>query len=306
MDVLRGVGLKVTAILLFTIMASLIKASSDHVPPGEAVFFRSLFAIPVIVVWLTLRGELAVGLRTKKPMGHVWRGVIGVSAMGTGFAALGMLPLPEATAIGFAAPLITVILAAILLGEKVRAFRLTAVFIGLFGVIVVMWPRLSFGAGDWDKVAAFGVVFALSSAALRALALTHVRRLVQSEQTAAVVFYFSLTATFLSLFTAPFGWVMPSWQEILMLIGAGLIGGIAQILLTSSYKFAGASVLAPFDYVSILFAILIGYFVFSEVPTSATLAGSAIVIAAGILIIYRERQLGLKRGKARPGVTPQG
>ncbi len=306
MDIFRGVALKVTAILLFTVMASLIKASSENVPAGEAVFFRSLFAMPVILVWLAWRHELAVGLRTRNPMGHVWRGLIGVTAMGCGFASLGLLPLPEVTALGFAAPLMTVILAAILLGERVRIFRLSAVGLGLVGVTIVMWPRLSFGADDLDQLAALGVALVLISAALRALAQVHVRRLVQTEQTAAVVFYFSLTATVMSMFTIPFGWVMPTAGEAAMLIGAGVIGGVAQIFLTSSYRFAGAAVLAPFDYVSILFAILIGYFVFSEVPTMATLIGSAIVIAAGVLIIWRERQLGLKRGKARPGVTPQG
>ncbi|MCH2095242.1 MAG: DMT family transporter [Rhodobacteraceae bacterium] len=306
MDIFRGVAFKVTAILLFTVMASLIKASSAHVPAGQAVFFRSLFAMPVILIWLAMRHELTIGLRTSNPMGHVWRGLIGVTAMGCGFAALGLLPLPEVTALGFAAPLITVILAALLLGERLRLFRLSAVGLGLIGVTVVLWPRLSFGANDIDQLAALGVALVLISAALRALAQVHVRRLVQTEQTAAVVFYFSMTATIMSMFSIPFGWVIPRPSEAAMLIGAGVIGGVAQIFLTTSYRFAGAAVLAPFDYVSILFAIVIGYFVFAEVPTSATLVGSAIVIAAGVLIIWRERQLGLKRGAARPGVTPQG
>ena len=122
MQIGRGIALKLIALAVFTVMASLIKATSDAVPPGEAVFFRSAFALPVIIVWLLYKGELSTGLRTSNPMGHVWRGVIGVSAMGLGFTALGLLPLPEVTAIGFASPLITVILAALLLGEKVRMF----------------------------------------------------------------------------------------------------------------------------------------------------------------------------------------
>ena len=304
MSPLRGIALKLTAVVLFTVMASLIKASAEHVPTGEAVFFRSFFAMPVILVWLAMRGDLKTGLKAKRPWGHVFRGLIGVSAMGCGFAALGMLPLPEVTALGFAAPLITVLLAAVLLGERLRIFRMSAVFLGLIGVTVVLWPRLSLdGLGD---AATLGVALVLISAALRALAQIQVRRLVATEETAAIVFYFSLTATSFSLLTAPFGWVFPAPEVVAMLIGAGMIGGVAQILLTSAYRFAGAAVLAPFDYASILFAIVFGYMFFDEVPTVMVLAGSALVMTAGGIIIWRERQLGLQRGKARPTLTPQG
>ncbi|WP_323763941.1 DMT family transporter [Marinovum sp.] len=298
MNIGRGIALKISALAVFTVMAVLIKATSDAVPPGEAVFFRSAFSIPVILVWLLARGELRTGLRTANVMGHVWRGVIGVSAMGLGFAALGLLPLPEVTAIGFAAPLMTVILAALLLGEKVRLFRLTAVAIGLIGVTIILWPRLSFD-GTADRLATLGAILALISAGLRALAQVHIRRLVQSEDTAAVVFYFMLTATGFSLLTLPFGWTVPSPTETAMLVAAGVIGGVGQILVTSAYRFAPASVLAPFDYSQMLFAVAAGYLLFAEIPTSATLWGSLVVIAAGVLIIYRERQLGLERGKAR-------
>ncbi len=149
-------------------------------------------------------------------------------------------------------------------------------------------------------------MLALTSAALRALAQIHIRRLVATEATSAIVFYFSLTATTLSLLTLPFGWVLPDPATFAMLVGAGLIGGAAQICLTSAYRDAEAAVLAPFDYASILFAILIGYTVFDETPTAMVLMGSAVVMVAGVIIIWRERQLGLQRGKARPGMTPQG
>ncbi|MBS0125179.1 DMT family transporter [Thetidibacter halocola] len=304
MSPLGGIALKLVSVFLFTIMASLIKATSDLVPPGEAVFFRSFFAMPVIVAWLALRGDLSTGLRVKRPLGHVWRGVIGVSAMGFGFAALGMLPLPEVTALGYAAPLLTVIFAAILLGERLRVFRLTAVGLGMVGVAVVMWPRLS--VDTLDQAAAMGVAFVLVSAVLRALAQIHIRRLVATEETSAIVFYFSMTATLFSLLTLPFGWAWPGWTAAGMLVAAGFLGGVAQIFLTTAYRFAEAAVLAPFDYASILFAILFGYFFFDEVPTATVLIGSAIVMAAGIIIVWRERQLGLKRGQARPSMTPNG
>ncbi|MGH1411878.1 MAG: DMT family transporter [Pelagimonas sp.] len=304
MSPFRGIALKLCSVFLFTIMASLIKATADLVPPGEAVFFRSFFAIPIIVCWLAMRGDLKTGFKVKRPLGHFWRGAIGVSAMGFGFASLGLLPLPEVTAIGYAAPMLTLILAAILLGERLRLFRISAVVLGLVGVVVAMWPRLSLD--DIDKVAALGVSCVLISAVLRALAHVHIRKLVATEETSAIVFYFSLTATLFSLVTVPFGWAWPGIAGAGMLIASGLVGGVAQIFLTSAYKFAEAAVLAPFDYASILFAILFGYFFFAEVPTNMVLAGSAIVMAAGGLIIWRERQLGMERGKARPGMTPQG
>ena len=157
-----------------------------------------------------------------------------------------------------------------------------------------------------ESSAQIGVILVLASAMFRALAQIHIRRLAQTEQTAAIVFYFSMTTTVLSLLTLPFGWTMPDAGAIAMLICAGLIGGVAQIFITSAYRFADAAVIAPFDYASILFAMIIGYVFFADVPTPQMLLGSAIVILSGLLIIWRERALGLKRGKARPTLTPQG
>lgn len=304
MSPFRGILFKLSAVFLFTIMASLIKATADDVPTGQAVFFRSFFAIPVIVAWLALRGDLGTGFRVTTIRGHVWRGLIGVTAMGCGFAALGLLPLPEVTALGYAAPILTVLFAAALLGERLRLFRISAVLLGLVGVVVVLWPRLSLETVD--QMAQLGVVLVLVSAACRALATIHIRRLVATDETSAIVFYFSLTASGFALLTVPFGWTWPGWTVIAMLIGSGLIGGMAQILLTTAYRFSGAALLAPFDYASILFAIGFGYFFFDEIPTLMVLIGSGIIMLAGILIIYRERQLGLARGKARPGMTPNG
>lgn len=304
MSPLRGMALKLSAVLLFVIMASLIKASSDVVPPGEAVFFRSFFAIPVILAWLVFRRELSTGLRTRNPSGHFWRGLFGVSAMACGFAALGLLPLPEVTVLGYAAPIMTVIFAALLLGEKIRLVRMSAVVIGLVGVVIVMLPQL--GNESLGTSAQLGVALVLASATLRALAHVHIRKLVQNETTSSVVFYFAVTASCLSLLTTPFGWVVPDAVTASQLIGAGVIGGVAQILLTSSYRHAEAAFLAPFDYASILFALIIGYTIFDEIPTIHTIVGSVVIIGAGVLIIWRERQLGVKRGPARSNLTPQG
>jgi drug/metabolite transporter (DMT)-like permease len=303
---LRGIALKIASVLVFIVMAALIKATAAHVPAGQAVFFRSFFAIPVIVAWLAWRHELRTGLKAKAPMGHVWRGIVGTLAMGLGFAGLGYLPLPEVTAIGYAAPLLTVVFAAMFLGEEVRLFRISAVALGLTGVLIVLAPRLTVTPGAAGTVEAFGAMLVLGGAVFAALAQVFVRKLVNTEQTSAIVFYFSLTATALSLVTLPFGWVWPAPREAALLVTAGLLGGLGQILLTSSYREADASLVAPFDYASMLFALAIGYLVFAEVPTAAMLGGAALIVTAGILIIWRERQLGLERARQRKAMTPQG
>lgn len=304
---LRGIAFKLASVLVFIVMASMIKATADHVPAGQTVFFRSFFAIPVIFVWLAVRRELPGGLKTTNPFGHFWRGLMGTLAMGFGFAGLGYLPLPEVTAIGYAAPILTVVFAAMFLGEEVRLFRISAVAMGMVGVMIVVYPRLTVLSGDAaGYLEAFGAMVVLGGAVFASLAQVFVRRLVNTEPTAAIVFYFSLTATALSLITIPFGWVWPTLGEAAILVGAGLLGGVGQILLTSSYREADASLVAPFDYASMIFALGIGYFVFAEVPTLPMLAGAALIVTAGILIIWRERQLGLERTRQRKAMTPQG
>ena len=303
---LTGIALKITSVTLFITMASLIKATSGHVPPGEAVFFRSFFAIPVILVWLMLRGDLRTGLRVRSPLSHFWRGFVGTAAMGLGFAALGLLPLPEVTALGYAAPLLVVVFAAMFLNEQVGLFRIGAVGLGLAGVLIVLAPRLTALSGPTvETMQAVGAMLALTGAICAALAQIYVRKLVQTEETSAIVFYFSVTSTLLSFLTIPFGWVLPSGPEFGLLVLAGLLGGLGQIFLTSSYRFADASVVAPFDYASILLALGIGYFIFDEAPTSAMLTGASLVILAGIIIIWREHQLGIRRNRARSARTPE-
>jgi drug/metabolite transporter (DMT)-like permease len=305
MNPLRGISLKVASVSVFTLMAICIKASAPHIPPGEAVFFRSFFAIPVILVWLIWTRDLRHGLDTLYPMGHVWRGLVGTTAMGLGFTSLMLLPLPEATALGYAAPLLTVIFAAMFLGEEVRVFRLTAVGIGLVGVMIVLMPRLTVGLAA-SGPEAVGAMAALLGAVCAALAQVFIRKLIKTEATGAIVFYFSATASLLSLVTLPFGWALPSPREATLLVGAGLLGGVGQILLTESYRHAEVGVVAPFEYVSMLLALVFGYFVFAELPAAPMLAGAALIVAAGLFIIWRERRLGLQRGNARKVMTPQG
>ncbi|TJZ81810.1 DMT family transporter [Paracoccus hibiscisoli] len=302
---LRGIALKCASVTVFTLMAALIKATAENaaIPPGQQVFFRSFFALPVILVWLLWRSELRVGLGTANPMGHVYRGLVGTTAMALNFWALSLLPLPEVTAIGFAAPLLVVILAGMFLGENVRAFRLSMVGLGLAGVLIVLSPQIGAGPGA-DPLRMLGAVVALGGAAAAALAQIFVRQLVQVERTSAIVFWFSVTSTLLSLLTLPFGWVMPGGGVLAQLVLTGLLGGLGQILLTSAYRHADASVVAPFDYVAMIWAVALGWYVFAEVPTPAVIGGSALVILAGILIIWREHALGLERRRQRKATPP--
>lgn len=296
---LLGIALKLGSVAVFTAMAALIKATAPHVPPGEAVFFRSFFAAPVILAWILWRGDFPRALATSDPLGHFWRAFAGVFSMGLGFAGLGLLPLPEVTALGYAGPLLVVVFGAMFLGEPVRLVRLAAVALGLVGVLIVLSPRLSVGAEPASSRETLGAVVTLGSAVFAALAQVFVRRLTMTEGTAAIVWWFSVISAALALVTLPFGWVVPTGREALFLIGAGLLGGLGQILLTSAYRQAEAGLVAPFDYASMLLAVAIGYLVFAEVPTRSTLGGGAIVIAAGVLIIWRERQLGLERTRER-------
>ena len=307
MNPIRGILLKVLSVAVFVAMAALIKAARGEVPPGQAVFFRSAFAVPVILVWLIATRKLARGLTTRNPMGHLWRAVVGTTAMGCGFAGLGLLPLPEVTAIGYAAPLLSVVFAAMFLGEQVRAFRILAVILGLVGVIVILSPRLTaLNGGEIGATEALGAIVVLTGAVFAALAQVFVRKLVRDESTSAIVFWFSVNAALLSLVTLPWGWVVPDAGTAAILVLAGVLGGFGQVFLTSSYRFADTSVIAPFEYVSMLLALIVGYVVFDEVPTLTVIFGAALVVAAGILIIWREHRLGLERKRQRQSMTPQG
>ncbi len=293
MNPVRGILLILMAVTLFSGMSAFIKAAG-RIPAGEAVFFRSACALPIIILWLWMRGDLAQGLRVQSYRKHMYRSFAGTMAMGLTFASLKYLPLPEVTALRFVTPILIVLLAALLLGEQIRLMRITAVAVGLLGVLVILWPRLGASLAGAGKREMIGAMMVLASAGFAAFAQISLKRMAGVEKTAAIVFFFSMTSMLISLFSLPFGWVWPQRYEWLFLIGAGVIGGAGQILLTSSYRFADAGVLAPFTYVSMIWSLLIGYFIFGEAPTWAMLAGALLIILSGVAIVFRERQLGKK------------
>ena len=305
-NAMTGIAFKLSSVCVFLGMSSLLKASQG-VPSGQLVFFRSFFAILPIIAYLIWKGELGVGLKTRHPVSHLLRGLVGTGGMMTGFFALTQLPLAEAITISYATPLLIVVFSAVFYHEQVRLYRWSAVLVGLVGVVIIIWPRLTvFSGGITDMSGAtLGAVSALVAAGFAATAMVLVRKLVETERSATIVLYFSLTSSVFGLATLPFGWVMPTTEQFALLIGAGIFGGIGQILLTESYRHADMSVVAPFEYASLILSVAIGYVIFHDVPTIEMLIGGAIVVGSGLFIIYREHKLGLERKRASEVSPPQ-
>jgi drug/metabolite transporter (DMT)-like permease len=291
-----GIALKVTSALAFSLMSAGVKSLTDRYPVGELVFFRSAFALLPLFAWLAWQGNLVAAIRTDNLKGHLLRGIIGSSGMFAGFAALTFLPLSDAVAIGYASPLMVVVLAALVLKERVRAYRWGAVLVGFLGVLIMLAPHFHLGGIDVGG-AGMGAMFALFGAGCSACATIQVRRLTGTETTGAIVLYFTLLTTVLGLASILLGWRLPTPGEFGFLVLIGILGGIGQILLTESYRYGDASLIAPFEYTTMIWAVLIGWFVFGQLPQAAVAVGGVIVAMAGIFVVWRERQLGLVRAK---------
>ncbi len=299
MKPLLGISLKVLSALVFTLMSATLKTLTARYPVGEVVFFRSAFALIPLLVWLGWQGDLINSVRTRNVVGHFKRGFIGTGGMYLSFAALSLLPLHDSIAIGYASPLIVVILAAILLKEKVRAYRWSAVGVGFVGVLIMLSPYLTLGTftGDLGGGPTLGALCALLGAFCSAGAMIQVRRLTATETTAAIVFYFFILASVLSLCTIVLGWRKPDAFDMLLFVVGGILGGVGQILLTQSYRYADTSIIAPFEYTTMIWALLFGWFMFGDLPTTSMLAGAAIVAGTGLFIVWREHRLGLMRAQ---------
>lgn len=312
-----GIGLKLTATAFFSVMLALGKAYSTY-PVAQLVFFRSAFALVPLMIWLLLRGDFPRALYTSRPGGHLVRSVAGIGSMFCMFASYALLPLADATAIGYAAPLMIVVLAGLLLGERITAFRWGAVFIGFCGVLVMLSDHLtgSIGSGVMSDRGAIGAMIAFVGAMLVAIAMIQTRRLTMSEDTGAITFYFQATCTVagaLILFAAahwpsswllaaliqPQAWVWPTLQDWGPLILIGFCGGIGQIFMTQGYRYTDASILAVFDYSSLLFAIVMGFFFFGDVPSEVVVGGAAVVICAGLAVLWQERRMGKNAGMGK-------
>jgi len=308
MDTGKGIILKLVSAVLFAVMSALIRYLGARYPIGEVVFFRSAFAIVPVAIVYAWRGELAAAVRTESPLGQASRGALSIVGMFCNFGALARLPLIEANAIGFSSPLIGVALAALVLKERVRIYRWSAVVIGFLGVLVVLSPHLS---GDELTIAmasatsVAGVIYAIAGSITNAGTMIQTRHLTKSEKTSSIVFYFSAICALSGLATLPFWWVTPTRIEFAALAAIGFLGGMGHIFLTESYRYASASVVAPFDYTSMIWALLLGYAMFGETPTAMIVLGSAIIAGAGLFVIWREHRLSLKYRTAAE-VSPAG
>jgi drug/metabolite transporter (DMT)-like permease len=310
MNVLKAISLKVMSALLFAVMSALVRFLGEKYPVGQIVFYRSAFAILPVVLIYAWRKELAAAVRTLRPFGHAGRGLISIGGMFCNFSALARLPIVDATAISFASPLITVALAAVFLKERVRIYRWSAVIVGFGGILVMLGPHFDLGSHAGAAATTVGLGFAIAGAFCNAGSVVQTRRLTETETTSSIVFYFSLICALAGLATWPLSWLLPAWPlawlaptwpELAALVTVGLCGGLAHILLTESYRWAPASLVAPFDYTSMVWAFLLGYFFFNELPTIFVFVGAAIIAAAGLFVIWRERKLGLQRLRAAEG-----
>ena len=299
MKPLLGIALKVLSALIFTMMSATLKTLTARYPVGEVVFFRSSFALMPLLAWLAWEGDLINAVRTRNVVGHFKRGFIGTGGMFLGFAAISYLPLHDAIAIGYASPLIVVILAALLLQEKVRAYRWSAVAVGFIGVLIMLSPYLKIETftGGMNAGPTLGALCAFLGAFCSAGAMIQVRRLTATETTGAIVFYFFILASALSFCTMLFGWHRPDAVDLGLFVVSGILGGIGQILVTQSYRHADTSVIAPFEYTTMIWALLFGWFVFGDLPTTTMLIGAAIVAATGVFIVWREHRIGMMRSK---------
>lgn len=301
-NVARAIGAMVTAIFLFSSMNAIIKWLAEDYPVSQIIFFRAVFALVAIMPLIAAAGGLR-SLRTERPWGHALRCAAGVGAMTCGFTAITLLPLANAVALGFTAPLFTTLLGVVILGERVRWRRTVALIVGFGGVMLMLRPDIAgiwAGAGiagpggkaDGDGFG-LGNILALSGAFLAALAMISIRRLSSTEPSTTIVFYFMIAAALGSALFLPFQFVMPDVLDAVLLVAIGLIGGIAQVLLTQAYRQAPVAVVAPFDYTAMIWATGWGFVIWGEFPDMLVIAGALVVVASGVYITLREIKLGV-------------
>jgi drug/metabolite transporter (DMT)-like permease len=289
---LPGILLKIASTFIFTCMIACLKAVGDVVPAGQQVFFRSLFALVPILVMVLIRGmSLRRVFVTANFMSHLWRGGVGAVSMVTWFYAVARLDLPAAMALGFVSPLLVILLAGIILGETLTYVRIIAVLLGFIGILLILWPQLELIEHlPLETPQLSGAVAALLSAFFAASAMILVRRLIRHEPTTTIVVYFSINSSLIGLLTLPLGWAWPNATELGLLVLSGLFGGVGQLLLTQSYRYADASTIAPFDYTQMVWVLIIAWLLFGEPPSVNVLIGAAVVIAAGLMVILDEHR----------------
>ncbi len=303
MNYLRAAANKIASTLMFALMSTQVRHLGADFPLGQSIFARAIVTLVMVLALFALRGELRAALRTERLGAHIGRGLTSVFGMFFLFAAVARLPLVDATTITFLAPLMTVTLAALVLGERVRFHRWAAVVIGFLGVLVMVAPHLSRADALTTSMALIGAACAFGNAVCIAAATVQIRSLTTTESTSSIMIYLSIIVALAGLATLPFGWRMPTPWEALMLVGIGVCGALGQILLTEGIRYAPASFIAPFDYTLMPWALALGFVFFGEFPTVEVLVGAAIVIATGLFVMWRERRLRLARAREEAGLA---
>jgi drug/metabolite transporter (DMT)-like permease len=286
----RGIALKIGATLAFSLQYVGIKLAGT-VPVGEVVFFRAAFALLPLFVLSFYTVGLARMVRTNRPWLHLIRSAVGSSGMFLNFAALKLLPLADITAFGFVQPIFAVMLAALVLKETIGPYRGAAVVIGFAGVMLMIQPRGGM-AGILAHGLSAGAGLALTGALGSAFVVIYIRQMSATEKSETIVFYFMLFCAVVGALSMIFWRVPLSWNSAAWLIMAGVFGGFGQIAMTFSYRYAEPSLLAPFDYTSMIWAVTFGLLIFGEIPALLVLIGASVVTAAGVFIAWREHRIG--------------
>ena len=280
--VLSGILCRIGSGLSFSTMGALFKlASMGGFSAPELVFYRSLFSLPVVLLWMFQRESLAA-LRPNRPLAHVWRSSLGLLSMGLTFQALILLPLADATAINFTAPIFATILSFLILREDVRIHRWAAVIIGFIGVLIVVQPG---GSG----LSTIGVTIALVAAIGQAGVTTTLRHLQRSENVVSIVFWFAVAGIVVGGLLMPFFAHARPLTAFALVIAGGFAGGVGQLLMTTSLR-APVSVVSAFDYLQIVAATVYGWLLFSDIPRASTILGAALIAISGIYTAWREHR----------------
>lgn len=280
----RAIAYRLAAAAGFAVMAALIKvAVAQGVAVVEVMFWRFAFGLPPLFAYIAMRSHLGV-IRTRNFGAHLWRAALGLSAMYLSFRSLELLPLAEATTISFAAPLFAIALSALVLREHVGPRRWTAVAVGFVGVLIVADP-----GGASLPVA--GLLFAIGGAVGVAAVTIAIRRIGRTEAPETTVFWFSALSLPVLGVLLPGAWSPHDAREWLLLLAIGLTGGMAQLFMTASLGLARISVIAPFDYSQLVWAVLLGWAIWNTAPNAQTWLGAGVIAACGLYSAYRERKL---------------